>query len=120
MSETHQLTPPAPTINSLTLNYYIFVMTRTLVRTEALLTQLIFDHALRLRMKDSAEEEEETPPTSDTPEDADGGDGTRTPGSESAKKSNSGDDSPKPKEEGITGKINVLLAQDVESVIDGE
>ncbi|KAL1411644.1 hypothetical protein Q8F55_002608 [Vanrija albida] len=114
----------APTINSLTLNYYIFVMTRTLVRTEALLTQLIFDHALRLRMKDSAdEEEEETPPASTTPdivvEDADGGDGTRTPASETAKKSASGDESPKTKEEGITGKINVLLAQDIESVVDG-
>ena len=33
-------------------------MTRALVQAESILSQLIFDHALRLRMKDSTEEEE--------------------------------------------------------------
>jgi len=36
----------------------IIIQTRTLVRTEAIITQLVFDHALRIRIK------EETAPSS--------------------------------------------------------
>ena len=35
-------------------------MTRALIQAESILTQLIFDHALRLRMKDATKEEEKT------------------------------------------------------------
>ena len=51
-----------PIVASLSIQYYIFLMTRALVRTEALLTQLLFDHSLRLRMKDSTEEPEKEEP----------------------------------------------------------
>lgn len=40
-----------PVIGSLMFQYYIFINTRTLVRTEAIITQLVFAHSLRIRMK---------------------------------------------------------------------
>lgn len=48
-----------PTFGSLTMQFYIFTTTRSLVRSEALLTQLLFDHALRLRMKDQVDVDQE-------------------------------------------------------------
>ncbi|WVQ74585.1 hypothetical protein IAR50_004186 [Cryptococcus sp. DSM 104548] len=48
-----------PTLSSIALQFYIFTTTRSLVRAEALLTQLLFDHALRLRMKDQVDDERE-------------------------------------------------------------
>lgn len=48
-----------PTFGSLTMQFYIFTTTRSLVRSEALLTQLLFDHALRLRMKDQMDDNQE-------------------------------------------------------------
>ncbi|KAI1795060.1 hypothetical protein LXA43DRAFT_1080347 [Ganoderma leucocontextum] len=40
-----------PVIGSIALQYYIFNATRMLVRCEAIITQLVFDHSLRIRMK---------------------------------------------------------------------
>jgi hypothetical protein len=40
-----------PAVGSVLMQVYIVLNTRTLVRTEALLTQLVFAHALRVRMK---------------------------------------------------------------------
>ena len=31
--------------------WYMFVVSRTVVRTEGLLTQLVFEHSLRIRLK---------------------------------------------------------------------
>ncbi|KIJ45728.1 hypothetical protein M422DRAFT_29807 [Sphaerobolus stellatus SS14] len=42
----------APNIAALAYQYYIYIATWTLVRTEAILTQLVFDHSLRIRMKE--------------------------------------------------------------------
>ncbi|QRW00073.1 ABC transporter transmembrane region [Ceratobasidium sp. AG-Ba] len=39
-----------PTIGSIAMQWYIFVATGSLVRTEGMLTQLIFEHSLRIRM----------------------------------------------------------------------
>ncbi|KAF8592008.1 P-loop containing nucleoside triphosphate hydrolase protein [Ramaria rubella] len=44
-----------PTLGSISMQYYIFLATRTLVRTEGILTQLVFDHSLRIRMKEETE-----------------------------------------------------------------
>ncbi|KAH7910707.1 hypothetical protein BJ138DRAFT_73634 [Hygrophoropsis aurantiaca] len=49
-----------PTIGSLALQWYIFVTTRILVRTEGVLTQLVFDHALRIRIKAGISEDEDS------------------------------------------------------------
>jgi len=39
---------------SLSSQWYVFIITRTLVRTEVLLTQLVFEHSLRIRLKAEA------------------------------------------------------------------
>lgn len=45
-----------PSIASICKQWYIFVATRALVRTEAIITQLVFEHSLRMRLKaDTAE-----------------------------------------------------------------
>jgi hypothetical protein len=40
-----------PTINSLAIEWYLYTTTKALVRVEAIITQLIFEHALRIRVK---------------------------------------------------------------------
>ncbi|KAH7914592.1 hypothetical protein BJ138DRAFT_1143462 [Hygrophoropsis aurantiaca] len=40
-----------PMVGSLAIQWYIFIATRTLVRTEGIITQLVFNHSLRVRMK---------------------------------------------------------------------
>ncbi|KAF9458727.1 P-loop containing nucleoside triphosphate hydrolase protein [Collybia nuda] len=40
-----------PTVGSLAWQWYIYIATRTLVRAECLITQLIFEHSLRIRVK---------------------------------------------------------------------
>ncbi|RPD81341.1 multidrug resistance-associated ABC transporter [Lentinus tigrinus ALCF2SS1-7] len=40
-----------PVVGSIAIQYYVFHTTRMLVRTEGIITQLVFDHALRIRMK---------------------------------------------------------------------
>jgi hypothetical protein len=40
-----------PAVRSLAFQWYIFISTRTLVRCEALITQLVFEHSLRIRLK---------------------------------------------------------------------
>ncbi|KAJ7130893.1 hypothetical protein C8R46DRAFT_659815 [Mycena filopes] len=40
-----------PIFGALGFQWYVFINTRTLVRTEAIITQLVFAHSLRIRMK---------------------------------------------------------------------
>ncbi|KDR83043.1 hypothetical protein GALMADRAFT_866150 [Galerina marginata CBS 339.88] len=40
-----------PALRALCFQLYIFIATRTLVRTEGILTQLVFEHSLRIRLK---------------------------------------------------------------------
>ena len=40
-----------PIVRNICFQWYIFIATRTLVRTEGLLTQLVFEHSLRIRLK---------------------------------------------------------------------
>ena len=46
-----------PIARNLCFQWYIFIATRTLVRTEGLLTQLVFEHSLRVRLKAEASNE---------------------------------------------------------------
>lgn len=66
-----------PIVRSLAFQFYIFINTRTLARAEGLLTQLVFEHSLRIRLKaESASEKSavvagrETPTTVGTPDTA--------------------------------------------------
>lgn len=52
-----------PTISSIAFDWYIFIATRVLVRAEGLLTQLVFEHALRIRMKAETTASKSTPPS---------------------------------------------------------
>ncbi|KAF7333297.1 Multidrug resistance-associated ABC transporter protein [Mycena sanguinolenta] len=44
-----------PVVGSLVQQFYMFLVTRCLVRAEAIITQLIFTHSLRIRLKSEAE-----------------------------------------------------------------
>ncbi|KAJ6603499.1 P-loop containing nucleoside triphosphate hydrolase protein [Mycena vulgaris] len=50
-----------PVIGSLSFQWYIFINTRTLVRTEAIITQLVFAHSLRIRVKAETTATEDSP-----------------------------------------------------------
>ncbi|KIJ45713.1 hypothetical protein M422DRAFT_227467 [Sphaerobolus stellatus SS14] len=67
-----------PNIGSIAFQYYIFLTTRMLVRTEGIITQLVFEHALRIRMKAESSQVQSnasssvlTPDTQSIAEDAD-------------------------------------------------
>ncbi|CAL1696193.1 unnamed protein product [Somion occarium] len=40
-----------PALGSVAVQWYIFIATRVMVRAQAIITQLVFDHALRIRVK---------------------------------------------------------------------
>ncbi|KAJ6574743.1 P-loop containing nucleoside triphosphate hydrolase protein [Mycena capillaripes] len=58
-----------PMLGSIAFQWYIFMATRTLVRCEALITQLVFEHALRIRVKAETAEKASSSGTS-TPADS--------------------------------------------------
>ncbi|KAJ7169514.1 hypothetical protein C8R46DRAFT_1217207 [Mycena filopes] len=58
-----------PMISSTSFQWYIYMATRTLVRCEAILTQLVFEHALRIRVKAETAEKTSSSGTS-TPADS--------------------------------------------------
>ena len=105
-------------------------MTRVLVRSESILTHLLFDHSLRLRMKDAVPDTE--------PKRIDVGVPTIVVGDESANLAErnmvGAQTPPEPAEaqevaeakadqgtatQGIAGKINVLMGSDVVAVGEG-
>ncbi|KAF8811726.1 hypothetical protein BYT27DRAFT_7160557 [Phlegmacium glaucopus] len=59
-----------PMIRNICIQWYIFIATRTLVRTEGLLTQLVFEHSLRIRLKAEASDEEDNVTVVGTPDSA--------------------------------------------------
>ncbi|KAF8816575.1 hypothetical protein BYT27DRAFT_7127650, partial [Phlegmacium glaucopus] len=59
-----------PIIRNICIQWYIFIATRTLVRTEGLLTQLVFEHSLRIRLKAEASNEEDNVTVVGTPDSA--------------------------------------------------
>jgi ABC-type multidrug transport system fused ATPase/permease subunit len=99
-------------------------MTRVLVRSESILTQLLFDHSLRLRMKDAIPDEPKRTDI-DIPSIVIGEETANL-----AERNMVGTEEPPapqeavPKEQGnaqqgIAGKINVLMASDVAAVGNG-
>lgn len=115
-----------PTIGSLAIQGYVYLNTRLLVRSESVLTQLLFDHALRLRMKDATDDAGESD-KKDVPvinvEEADEASDTEvgsSSGSNKAKKDNAAraeEEASKSSGQGLAGKINVLISSDVESIL---
>ncbi|KAF8171621.1 P-loop containing nucleoside triphosphate hydrolase protein [Mycena galopus ATCC 62051] len=75
-----------PLVGSLSFQWYIFINTRTLVRTESIITQLVFAHSLRIRVKAETTSTKEDSPAVDRPastvpagSDTDSTDQTATP-----------------------------------------
>ncbi|KIJ62401.1 hypothetical protein HYDPIDRAFT_94464 [Hydnomerulius pinastri MD-312] len=93
-----------PVITALSLQWYGFIATRTLVRAEGILTQLIFEHALRIRMKAETEKESQDAAASDATS------APSAPGSTSK---------PKAKGENLVGKINNLVTSDLGNATEG-
>ncbi|KIK51558.1 hypothetical protein GYMLUDRAFT_50501 [Collybiopsis luxurians FD-317 M1] len=52
-----------PTISSIAFEWYIFVATRNIVHTESIITQVVFEHALRIRVKAETSKNESDRPT---------------------------------------------------------
>ncbi|WVQ74599.1 hypothetical protein IAR50_004200 [Cryptococcus sp. DSM 104548] len=138
-----------PTLSSLFMELYIYNATRCLVRAEALLTQLLFDHSLRLRMKDQVEDQkdgeeekesagplitvEEVDHAPDAPRGLIAAEGDEAEGEGAAlgveepesaqdktdRKAAADAEAKKSKGQGLAGKINVLMAADIEAVCEG-
>jgi hypothetical protein len=56
-----------PLVSSTAMQAYIFLNTRNLVRIEAIITQLVFEHSLRIRMKEEAPAETQNEGTTVVP-----------------------------------------------------
>ncbi|KAI0028294.1 hypothetical protein K488DRAFT_80756 [Vararia minispora EC-137] len=137
-----------PFLGTVAMQWYIFITTGSLVRAQAIITQLVFEHSLRIRMK--AETASDTPPpsTAATPDNvsiADGNEGesghetgngssdteaTLVPSNASTsskgkqKAQDTKDDKAKKEEKdkkdsNLVGKINNLVATDLDHIIEG-
>ncbi|KAF7314589.1 ATP-binding cassette transporter [Mycena kentingensis (nom. inval.)] len=122
-----------PVLCSLVFQWYIFITRRTFVQIESIITQLVFAHSLRIRVKaettDSKEKGEEAPGTPGSEADtivaenagesaSASGESTAHPSPTSAKSASSSANSEKKgkatkKSGSLTGKINNLVTTDL-------
>ncbi|KAJ7102323.1 hypothetical protein B0H15DRAFT_943257 [Mycena belliarum] len=135
-----------PTIGSTAFQWYIFLATRTLVRCEALITQLVFEHALRIRVKaetaDKSASATSTPEPSGPPSPADHEEGSSSSVDETTLNTVSGDETlegdsaasiksaksskgkgkegpvDSPDARNLVGKITNLVTTDLENIVD--
>lgn len=121
----------APFIGSISIQWYLLLSTRVFAWTQAILTQLIFEHSLRIRFKaeTNAKEQDATAPA--TPSAAsDAGDGASDDGQSentavSKGKAKADDDANKEapaaaKKDNLVGKINTLVTVDVDTIINAK
>lgn len=131
-----------PTFASLARQYYIFTTTRSLVHVESLFTQLLFDHALRIKMQDpvdSAPSIEEQLQGANTPApivDGPGLEETHIPivdnntaglvaveaaeiSSDEQGQPEKPDSSDSEKAAGLVGRLTTLASTDLENMIEG-
>ncbi|KAF7314577.1 ATP-binding cassette transporter [Mycena kentingensis (nom. inval.)] len=127
-----------PVLCSLVFQWYIFITRRTFVQIESIITQLVFAHSLRIRVKaettDSKEKGEEAPGTPGSEADtivaenagesaSASGESTAHPSPTSAKSASSSANSEKKgkatkKSGSLTGKINNLVTTDLGILVD--
>ncbi|CCM06744.1 uncharacterized protein FIBRA_09038 [Fibroporia radiculosa] len=93
-----------PFLSAATLSMYMLPWTTVLTRTEAILTHLVFNHALRMRMKAEI---------SDTPMNEVSAKGKQKPNDTSSAGSGSNN---RQKQENATGRINNLITSDLGSL----
>jgi len=99
---------------SICFQWYIFMGTRALARTESLLIQLVFEHSLRIRFK-AEESKEDGPSESQSVEGStilEGSD-TRSDTTSSTK----GEAKTEKKGDNLIGRINTLVTVDLDNVV---
>lgn len=137
-----------PSVNSLSFNFYIFAATRALVRAEALITELVFEHSLRIRLvaetskENKPENDQDSPTVVGTPETASVAESSQTAGGEADAEEESSataasdkgkakqsptltskappakKDIPSKKDTNLIGKINNLVTTDLGNITD--
>ncbi|KAK7681762.1 hypothetical protein QCA50_015109 [Cerrena zonata] len=129
-------------LTSLTINYYNYLATMALTECQAIMTQLIFEHALRIRVKAEVGDEKppaETPGTGSTtavptPDNASAIEPEEGATSSSTAESVTTDSTTKPKDNkpksneetrtdkkrNLVGKLNNLVTSDLDSISGGQ
>ncbi|KAI0260093.1 hypothetical protein BC834DRAFT_1028685 [Gloeopeniophorella convolvens] len=126
-----------PALGTIAFQWYIFIATGSLVRVTAIITQLIFEHALRIRVKAEASSPLHQQHGATTPDNASAADITISANGEetapstssvkgkqreeltpTADKDKDKDDEPG-KGSNLVGKMNNLVSTDLENLIDG-
>ena len=127
-------------IMSISMQWYIFMGTRALALTEGLLTQLVFEHSLRIRFKAEGSKENSsltvhsptvtsetldsstTLESSDTQSDTTAGStkGKAKADSSATKSATAKDEKKEEKKDNLVGKINTLVTVDLENVVSAK
>jgi len=134
----------SPIVTSIFFQWYIFVGTRTLARVQAILTELIFEHGLRIRLKSEASGESSSSPGTGTQTPvgepsssnasaivdtstttlAEGSDGESSDVTKGKAKAEPVKDKtplePTKKKDNLVGKINTLVTVDVDRIGDSK
>ncbi|KAI0782766.1 hypothetical protein C8Q75DRAFT_885975 [Abortiporus biennis] len=121
-----------PMLSSVANGRYFYTLSVIIAKGRSIMTQLMFDHALRLRMKADATEASSSPSTVATEENSETNSASNDPSTESSADPSSSnatpDDATKKdedkeapiKEKGnISGKINNLITADLSNVVGG-
>ncbi|KAF9046093.1 multidrug resistance-associated ABC transporter [Panaeolus papilionaceus] len=129
-----------PVLGSIAWQWYIFLGTRCLARTQGILTQLIFEHSLRIRLKAETSNSDKTVTAPTTPDsasvtdagsttEAEESDDTQSESTAVAKgkaKAKDGEaakaptPAPAAKKDNLVGKINTLVTVDVDTILSAK
>ncbi|KAJ8084456.1 hypothetical protein PM082_003226 [Marasmius tenuissimus] len=132
-----------PVLGSLTVQFYILVATRLLVQVQAIITQLVFEHALRIRVKAEPPDSPssnvtipESPPEYSSSPEGEGSDAgtvvahsrettvqegsaaTASSSNDGNKKKRKKDSSPTSDASNLVGKINNLVTTDLDNIVE--
>ncbi|PPR03510.1 hypothetical protein CVT24_006998 [Panaeolus cyanescens] len=122
-----------PIIGSVAWQWYTFIGTRAFARTQAILTQLIFEHSLRIRLKaETNTSEKGLPASADSGPDSDvdaesaevagseDGHSENTAVSKGKAKAEVGEDKSSTKKDNMVGRINTLVSVDVDTITEAK
>ncbi|KAF9480291.1 multidrug resistance-associated ABC transporter [Pholiota conissans] len=131
-----------PMLVSVSFQWYIYMGTRALARTQGIITELVFEHSLRIRFKAESSKDKESAPSqavtpADTPDTGsiDGSTAAESADAEStqsrstaakgkgkAEPSPAGEGSEKEakKKDNLIGKINTLVTVDIDNIVESK
>jgi len=107
-------------LGSISYQFYYYFSLKALVRLEAVLVQLVFEHSLRLRFK-ADESNTSAPPAEETASDGASEDETVAESETSSTKGKDQSDSDKEEtgEKNLVGRLNTLITVDLDNVGSG-